>query len=199
MDYDGIRSSLIPTLSFLIDSRALAERLRHGSSHQGPRISPLAWRYAQPRAHSSLLVDDKQRGKGRAEPTSPDKRSLLLKWNVPPFLAPASHFPSGCWSRETTHHRWSIPCHSMLGHTVEQVDRVEHAVLFMVTSTDALILEKSHIPCFWCGGCRHNHSRMRRRGNQFRVEQTELHGHSQEKSRESFWLSLPLLPFRHTP
>ena len=53
-DYDGIWSSSIPLLSFLINENILGKCFRISSSYHNLRISPLTWQYECPQL--SLLI-----------------------------------------------------------------------------------------------------------------------------------------------
>ena len=55
-DYDGIWSSSIPQLSFLIKEDILGECFRIGSSLMGPCISPLTIKYEHPQLSLSIIT-----------------------------------------------------------------------------------------------------------------------------------------------
>ena len=55
-DYDGIWSSSIPQLSFLINGNVLVQCFRSCSSYKGPRISPLALQYVRPQPSLSIIT-----------------------------------------------------------------------------------------------------------------------------------------------
>ena len=55
-DYDGIWSSSIPQLSFLINENILAECFRISSSWVNPRISPLTTQYERPQLSLSIIT-----------------------------------------------------------------------------------------------------------------------------------------------
>ncbi len=55
-DYDGIWSSPIPQLSFLIKEDILGECFRISSSSVNPRISPLATEYEHPQLSLSIIT-----------------------------------------------------------------------------------------------------------------------------------------------
>ena len=55
-DYDGIWSSSIPQLSFLIKEDILGECFRISWSCQNPRISPLARQYQHPQLSLSIIT-----------------------------------------------------------------------------------------------------------------------------------------------
>lgn len=54
-DYDGIWSSSIPQLSFLIKEDILDGCFRISSSYLNPRISPLAKQYERPQLALSII------------------------------------------------------------------------------------------------------------------------------------------------
>ncbi len=56
VDYQGIQSCLLPTLSRLSVSYSPVSRLRHWCSSQSLRISPLHWEFHLPLLHSSHAV-----------------------------------------------------------------------------------------------------------------------------------------------
>ena len=66
-DYDGIWSSSIPQLSFLIKENVLGKRFRSCSSSQGPRISPLAWEYGCPQPSLSIITPVLEQPTNRTE------------------------------------------------------------------------------------------------------------------------------------
>jgi len=55
-DYDGIWSSSIPRLSFLINENVLVKRFRCGSSLVNPRISPLTTKYELPQLFLLIIA-----------------------------------------------------------------------------------------------------------------------------------------------
>ena len=55
-DYDGIWSSSIPQLSFLIKEDILGECFRSSSSLMGPSISPLTIKYEHPQLSLSIIT-----------------------------------------------------------------------------------------------------------------------------------------------
>ena len=100
VDYDGIWSSSIPTLSFLINEDILVECFRRSLSSHDLRISPLTWEYIRPR--QSLLIP---LGHGPGTATR-GNRTKSVTWIIPSRV-----------KNQQKDSRESIPCYSMLYHS----------------------------------------------------------------------------------
>ncbi len=128
MDYQGIQSCLLPTLSRLSVSIGPESRLRHGCSSQYLRISPLHWEFHSPLPYSRKAVSNALPG------LSPGLSHLTYQTACTPFTPSNSeqrlHPPyyRGCWhgvSRcflQWYHHTSRILTERLFSHLTELYD-----------------------------------------------------------------------------